>query len=145
MKISFNRRYAKMEQKIIPNYQRTITSIFNPTVSTAHSIRFAPVALFTFFAFDIAILATIFQNRTSKIKVLNSQNLFDNFWPTKLPTYQTSDLMLFGKRYLKTGRLKRSQFSFLFLSSKNLKKILFFYLHFNWLFGSWNHQRILKK
>ena len=31
--------------------------------------------------------------------------------------------------YLKTGRLKRSQFSFLFLSSKNLEKMFYFFTY----------------
>ena len=32
-----------------------------------------------------------------------------------------------------------------FLFSKRFRKCLFFYLHFTWLCGSWNYQRILKK
>ena len=32
-----------------------------------------------------------------------------------------------------------------FLMVKSWEIILSFYLHFTWLYGSWNHQRILKK
>ena len=34
---------------------------------------------------------------------------------------------------------------FKFLTVYSLENILFLYLHFTWLYGSWNHQRILKK
>ena len=43
------------------------------------------------------------------------------------------------------SKWKRQSISLFFSNEKFKKQILFFYLHFTWLCGSWKFQRILKK
>ena len=51
-----------------------------------------------------------------------------------------------GTSYLKDWGPKKVTIYFpIFYLVKSSENILFFYLHFTWLCGSWNYQRILKK
>ena len=62
--------------------------------------------------------------------------VFRRFW--LLLFWVDSDLYSISK-------WKRQSISLFFSNEKFKKQILFFYLHFTWLCGSWKPQRILKK
>ena len=71
------------------------------------------------------------KNFEARIKVIHPK--YSKHWPYRLCVPKD------------WGPQKVTIYFLIFYLVKSSENILFFYLHFTWLCGSWNHQRFLKK
>ena len=81
----------------------------------------------------------------SRIKTF-ARFLFWNFSMYRISSYKTSGYYFFIRSSIIVWfSIKVTTLNSNFLMVYSSENILFLYLHFTWLYSSWNHQRILKK